>query len=326
MSTPSSGTTQVNNNDNNNDINETPTVFLPINFLKCSRSDLIVLISRMLVFLIQINDNNAKAEEQKDESSETKLTRFHSSTPPNISIYNYLIRLTKYSALESAVLLSSVYYIDLLSSIYPAFTLNSLTAHRYLLTATSVASKGLCDSFCTNAHYAKVGGVQCSELNILEEEFLRKVNYRVIPRDNNIMLCKFEHQQNEFSTSSLNMMPKEFEQPMLQRNSGYNVLDMYYRKMILLIGSFSSSPDKSRKVNYKLEEPQNNLNNTSNAKVELDRSQNENARLANKRPYEMSTGNNTDAGTHQRNTDNNVSEMNHNKKLATTEIKMRTND
>lgn len=325
MSTLSSGTTQITTN-NNNDANDIPTVFLPINFLKCSRSDLIVLISRMLVFLIQINDNNAKAEEQKNESVETKLTRFHSSTPPNISIYNYLIRLTKYSALESAVLLSSVYYIDLLSSVYPAFTLNSLTAHRYLLTATSVASKGLCDSFCTNAHYAKVGGVQCSELNILEEEFLRKVNYRVIPRDNNIMLCKFEHQQNEFSTTSLNVVPKDFEQPILQKNSGYNILDMYYRKMILLIGSFSSSPDKSRKVDYKLEESQSNLSNTLNVKEQRNISQNGNLRPANKRPYDMSSGNNNDSTTYQKNSENSIPSMNHNKKIATNEIKMRTND
>ena len=325
MSTPSSGTTQVttNNSDCPNDI---PTVYLPINFLKCSRSDLIVLISRMLVFLIQINDNNAKTDEQKNESAETKLTRFHSSAPPNISIYNYLIRLTKYSALESAVLLSSVYYIDLLSSIYPAFTLNSLTAHRYLLTATSVASKGLCDSFCTNAHYAKVGGVQCSELNILEEEFLRKVNYRVIPRDNNIMLCKFEHQQNEFSTTSLNVVPKDFEQSILQKNSGYNILDMYYRKMILLIGSFSSSPDKSRKVDYKLEESLNNVNNRSNGNLERNISQNGNPRPANKRPYDMSSGNNNDSATYQQDSESSISSMNHNKKLATNEIKMRTND
>ncbi|CAB4255871.1 similar to Saccharomyces cerevisiae YOL001W PHO80 Cyclin, interacts with cyclin-dependent kinase Pho85p [Maudiozyma barnettii] len=302
-----------------------PTVILPINFLKCSRSDLIVLISRMLVFLIQINDNNAKTDEDKNGPTEAKLTRFHSSTPPNISIYNYLIRLTKYSALESAVLLSSVYYIDLLSSIYPAFTLNSLTAHRYLLTATSVASKGLCDSFCTNAHYAKVGGVQCSELNILEEEFLRKVNYRVIPRDNNISLCEFEYQQNEFSITNPNVLPKDLQFSITQKNSGYNILDMYYRKMIQLIGSFSSSPDKSRKVDYKLEEIELNASNIPDD-VSHNPVRDRTNRPPNKRSYDNSTENSNDKFLDESDQNNKTSLFNHNKKLATEEIKMQINE
>ncbi|SMN21271.1 similar to Saccharomyces cerevisiae YOL001W PHO80 Cyclin, interacts with cyclin-dependent kinase Pho85p [Maudiozyma saulgeensis] len=309
----------------NNDPLDIPTVVLPINFLKCSRSDLIVLISRMLVFLIQINDNNAKTEEDKNGPTEAKLTRFHSSTPPNISIYNYLIRLTKYSALESAVLLSSVYYIDLLSSIYPSFTLNSLTAHRYLLTATSVASKGLCDSFCTNAHYAKVGGVQCSELNILEEEFLRKVNYRVIPRDNNISLCEFEYQQNEFSITNLNILPKDLQLSVMQKNSGYNVLEMYYRKMIQLIGSFSSSPDKNRRVDYKLEE---RVPNVSNIRDDIPNHpiRDISIRPPNKRSYDISAENNNDTFSNRSSQKNKTSLINHNKKLATEEIKMQTTE
>ncbi|GMM55259.1 Pho80 protein [Maudiozyma humilis] len=270
------------------DTSDVSTVILPTQFLKCSRSDLIVLISRMLVFLIQINDTHENHEEQANGASETILTRFHSSTPPNISIYNYLLRLTKYSALEASVLLTSVYYIDLLSSIYPAFTLNSLTAHRFLLTATSVASKGLCDSFCTNAHYAKVGGVQCSELNILEEEFLRKVKYRVIPRDDNITLCKLEHQQKEFTVPDTNVIGTVLPPTVSLENSGYNVLDMYYKKMIQLVGSYSSSPDKTRKVNYKLEQPTILSTETDPPHSLYDHPTTLHDRSASKRPYDIS--------------------------------------
>ncbi|CCK71960.1 Pho80p KNAG_0I01750 [Huiozyma naganishii CBS 8797] len=246
---------------------EIQTVSLPSNFSLCSRYDLIALISRMLVFLIQINDDAAQkktglADSGKGEatdaadtdgSSETKLTRFHSSVPPPISVYNYLIRLTKYSALEPSVLLTSIYYIDLLSSVYPAFTINSLTVHRFLLTATTVASKGLCDSFCTNAHYAKVGGVQGSELNILESEFLKKINYRVLPRDDNITWCKYEHRAHEFTIYNKAALTNVSKPTHTQRNSGYNVLQMYYHKIIQLVGKFSSSLDKSKKANYVFE-------------------------------------------------------------------------
>jgi hypothetical protein len=74
-----------------------------------------------------------------------------------------------------------VYYIDRLCALYPAFTISSLTVHRFLITATTVAAKGLSDSFWTNHTYAKVGGVTTHELGMLELDFLNKLEWRIIP-------------------------------------------------------------------------------------------------------------------------------------------------
>ncbi|QLQ82200.1 hypothetical protein HG537_0G04550 [Torulaspora globosa] len=224
---------------------EIPTIYLHPKFSNCSRTDLAILISRMLTFLIQINDSSSYSAPDKVSG----LTRFHSRVPPNISVYNYLLRLTKYSSLEHCVLLTAVYYIDLLSSVYPIFKLNSLTVHRFLLTATTVASKGLCDSFCTNTHYAKVGGVHSSELNILECEFLKRVNYRILPRDDNIDWCKLE---SKFHSFSLYDESPELPNIGSMKNSGYNVLDAYFRKIVQLVGPYDASPDKSKAANYAL--------------------------------------------------------------------------
>lgn len=230
-------------------INDVPTVILPRRFSECSRTDLVILISRMLTFLIQMNDSSSTSV----LDSVTNLTKFHSKVPPGISVYNYLMRLTKYSSLDHCVLMTAVYYIDLVSSVYPTFTLNSLTVHRFLLAATTVASKGLCDSFCTNTHYAKVGGVHCSELNVLECELLRRINYRIIPRDDNIAWCNLEAQYRHFVidtqdgddwTSVLSNLSGN------RNNSGYNVLDIYYNKIVQLVGSLKSTQDKSKLVNY----------------------------------------------------------------------------
>ena len=75
-----------------------------------------------------------------------------------------------------------VYYIDKLCLLYPAFTINSLTVHRFLITAATVASKGLSDSFWTNNTYARVGGVTIKELALLELEFLERVQWRIVPK------------------------------------------------------------------------------------------------------------------------------------------------
>jgi hypothetical protein len=223
-------------------------------FIHCKRDDLIILIARMLKSLIWINDKY-----DSDSISPANLTRFHSRTPPGISVYSYLARLSRYSSIENAVLIATVYYIDLLSAVYSSFTLNSLTVHRFLLTATTVGSKGLCDSFCSNSHYAKVGGIHSNELDILEREFLTKVNYRILPRELNIRNCSNEknianNQERKHSINTLEdekALPKEISDqglnnPIQQhelKNSGYNVLDLYYRKMVILVGKEVSSDD-----------------------------------------------------------------------------------
>ena len=102
--------------------------------------------------------------------------------PPSISVPDYLNRIVTYTSLERSPLLSMLLYIDNLYASYPAFTISSLTVHRFLISAATVASKGLCDSFCTNTHYAKVGGISLAELNILESEFLRRLEWRIVPR------------------------------------------------------------------------------------------------------------------------------------------------
>lgn len=70
-------------------------------------------------------------------------------------------------------LLSLLAYIDLTCQNLPTFTLSSLTVHRFLIAGVTAGSKAQCDVFCTNAHYAKVGGIKVGELNNLEREFLR---------------------------------------------------------------------------------------------------------------------------------------------------------
>lgn len=238
-------------------VSNIPTVVLPTDFSKCPRADLIALVARMLFFLIHINEKNKKSN-SKNQGHEAKLTRFHSSSPPSISVYNYLLRLAKYSSIEQCVFLTSLYYIDLLSSVYKDFTLDSLTVHRFLLTSTTVASKGLCDAFCTNAHYAKVGGVQCSELNILEREFLRRINYRILPRDDNIILCKYESRLRKFVTTDQTEYESVLKNTRNHENSGYNVLNIYYRKIIQLVGKFNLATDISRRANFVLEDTLSN--------------------------------------------------------------------
>ena len=54
----------------------------------------------------------------------------------------------------------------------------SLTVHRLVITAVMLAAKFMDDKYYNNAYYAKIGGVTTSELNHMELEMLRMLDYR----------------------------------------------------------------------------------------------------------------------------------------------------
>ncbi|KAG5292644.1 cyclin-dependent protein kinase regulator Pho80 [Histoplasma ohiense] len=154
---------------------ENPAVkVLPCRYEEANPRDLVVLISSMLMELIRFNDQIPLRD--------GRLTRFHSRSPPRISVHDYLQRLTTHATLSPPILLSMVYYIDRLCALYPAFTVSSLTVHRFLISSATVASKGLSDSFWTNKTYARVGGISIAELALLELEFLWRVEWRIVPQ------------------------------------------------------------------------------------------------------------------------------------------------
>ncbi|KAG8910216.1 hypothetical protein FRC00_008638 [Tulasnella sp. 408] len=107
------------------------------------------------------------------------LTRFHSRLPPGISVHDYFARIVKYANVERSCLLITLHYIDQICTRLPKFTITSLTIHRFIIASITVSSKALCDVFCTNTHYAKVGGITVAELNMLEKEFLGVIDWRL---------------------------------------------------------------------------------------------------------------------------------------------------
>jgi len=67
-----------------------------------------------------------------------------------------------------------------LTSSKKACLLLTLYCHRFIIAAVTVSTKGLCDAFCTNQLYAKVGGITVTELNSLEREFLSAIDWRLM--------------------------------------------------------------------------------------------------------------------------------------------------
>jgi len=150
-----------------------PPKVLPDRYELCAIEDMVELVAHMLAELIATND--------AIRISNGGLTRFHSRTAPGISVRDYLHRLARHATLTPPLLLAMVYYIDRLCAMNQEFTINTLTVHRFLITAATVAAKGLSDSFWNNTTYARVGGVRVAELKLLELEFLYRVDWKIVP-------------------------------------------------------------------------------------------------------------------------------------------------
>lgn len=179
---------------------------LPRHFVDAPVDHLVVLIADMLDRLMAHNDqiplspyvplNPPPTTSALIPRSES-LTRFHSRSPPTISVLDYLRRIVRYANVEASTpqavpptlhltrssqktcLLITLHYIDQVCARIPKFFLSSLTCHRFVISAIVVSSKALCDAFCTNNHYAKVGGIRVGELNLLEKEFLSLIDWRL---------------------------------------------------------------------------------------------------------------------------------------------------
>ncbi|TPX32755.1 hypothetical protein SmJEL517_g04255 [Synchytrium microbalum] len=138
------------------------TTPLPESFVNVDIQSLTHLIADVLTRLVAHND--------QIPLTSSNLTRFHSRAPPGISIAEYLRRIVKYASVERVCLLILLIYIDRVCEQHRTFMISSLTVHRFVITACTIASKALCDSYLTNTMYAKVGGLSTKELNLLELE------------------------------------------------------------------------------------------------------------------------------------------------------------
>ncbi|KDR75348.1 hypothetical protein GALMADRAFT_268901 [Galerina marginata CBS 339.88] len=147
-------------------------VGVPALFEEAPVECLVELIADMLERLMAHNDRIPLSPES--------LTRFHSRSAPGITVLDYLKRIVRFTNVEKSCLLITLFNIDQICARMPLFTLSSLTCHRFVITSITVSSKGLCDAFCPNNLYARVGGISVTELNVLEREFLSMIDWRLM--------------------------------------------------------------------------------------------------------------------------------------------------
>eukprot|EP01137_Pigoraptor_chileana_P014739 Opistho-2@69757 len=105
-----------------------------------------------------------------------RLNHFHARSPPPISVRSYLQRFAKYAPFGNECFILVLIYLDRIVQ-RSGVVVTSLNVHRLLVTGLMLAAKYSQDKYYTNKHYAKVGGLPVQELNMLEIEFLRMIDF-----------------------------------------------------------------------------------------------------------------------------------------------------
>ena len=140
---------------------------------KTTTKDLINSISLILTMVLEENKhfNNYKEILKK----QSKLI-FTAKSIPKISINDYLLRIQKYSNIENSTFIIALIYIDRICN-YNNIQLNYRNIFKLILASTLVAIKFNEDVHYSLEVYAKIGGVQPSEMENLEFHFLILIKF-----------------------------------------------------------------------------------------------------------------------------------------------------
>ncbi|ORX88766.1 cyclin-domain-containing protein [Basidiobolus meristosporus CBS 931.73] len=146
-----------------------------IDIAKLTADQMVLLVSRYLKAQLKKNDG----------FMDSKVTLFHSSSIPDISIKSYIRRIQKFVPFGNDTLLAILIYLERAIKSADGILVNSYTIHRLLITSITIANKFFSDVIYPNSRYAKVGGLPLHEMNKLEVELLFMIdfNLNISPKD-----------------------------------------------------------------------------------------------------------------------------------------------
>ena len=132
--------------------------------------------------LSTILEKNKKIKNYKEILINQNTMCFSSYSIPNITIYEYLIRIQKYTLIEKNTLILSLIYIDRICQLNK-IVLTYYNIHRILFASILIAIKYNEDEFYENKFYAEIAGIKVTELIIIEYNFFCMCDFNLYVND-----------------------------------------------------------------------------------------------------------------------------------------------
>ena len=119
---------------------------------------------------------NELIEISKKQNNENEKDIFDTNSIPNITLYEYIIRIISYSNCEENTLISALIYIDWIAQ---KKKITNLNVYKLVFTSILISLKYNEDQIYQNDYYSQIAGVSICELNKMEYEFFILVNYNL---------------------------------------------------------------------------------------------------------------------------------------------------
>ena len=132
--------------------------------------------------LSSVLEQNKKLKNYKEIIIKQNNMCFSSNSIPKITLYEYLVRIQKYTLIEKNTLILSVIYIDRFCQL-GKITLTYYNIHRILFASILIAIKYNEDEFYDNKYYAEIAGIKANELKVIEYNFFCICNFNLYVPD-----------------------------------------------------------------------------------------------------------------------------------------------
>ena len=143
---------------------------------EASSKEIIMYKDRNLLKIISETLNSIIQESKKPNKKQNDHSPFTHEHAPKISLFDYLLRIQKYTEVEDSTLIIALIYIDRICK-KKGIVLSKYNIHRLLFTAILIAIKYNEDIICDNLYYSKIAGVTKKELQVLEYEFMKIIDF-----------------------------------------------------------------------------------------------------------------------------------------------------
>lgn len=120
---------------------------------------------------------------KKLKENENEITKpFLSKTIPSISIKNFFERICNLTKIENSTLILILIFIDRICE-FNEIELNYFNIHKLIIASLIVSIKYNEDYYYSNKIYAKICGISREEINKLEIEFLKLLEFNLFVDD-----------------------------------------------------------------------------------------------------------------------------------------------
>ncbi|CAD6248259.1 unnamed protein product [Miscanthus lutarioriparius] len=148
---------------------------------------------RVVAVLAGLLERAAERGDAEGEGAAAASAAFRGRALPGIPVRRYVERIYRYAGCSPACFVVAYVYLDRLARGRGAdeedggggeeapvsVGIDSYTVHRLLITSVLVAAKFMDDRHYNNAYFARVGGVELSEMNALELHLLFALRFRL---------------------------------------------------------------------------------------------------------------------------------------------------